>query len=92
MSLPDPTHTARRLEGIRQCNIQLAAAKSGASIPRIDASFLSEDAFASTLAAAGEELDPLQRYLKTDATQEANVLYSRTATGNELAARGVWKR
>ena len=86
----DPTHTERRLEGIRQCNIQIAAAKSGAEVPSIDASFLPEDAFRP--GATDSELDPLARYLKLEAQQEANVLYSKTATQNELAARGVWKK
>ena len=85
--MADPTHTERRLEGIRQCNIQIAAAKSGAAIPSLDTSFLSEDAF-KPINGTNPDLDPLERYLKLDAQQEANVLYSRTATQNELAAQG----
>lgn len=89
--MADPTHTERRLEVIRQGNIQIAAAKSDTAIPSLDTSFLNKDAFKPTNS-INPELDPLERYLKLDAQQEPNVLYSRTAVQNELAARGIWAK
>jgi hypothetical protein len=90
MSSHDPYHTERRLEGGRQLNLQLAAARAGAAIPPTDASIVREESFLPS-PSVQPTANPLERYLQLDPHQEAYVVYTRTATQNELKHRGILK-
>jgi len=87
----DPNHAERRLEGGRQLNIQLAAARSGTAVPKIDPSIVREDSFLPRNA-NGSSANPLDRYLQVQPQDDATVLFSRTATQNELKARGILRK
>ena len=90
MSTHDPYHTERRLEGLRQLNLQLAAARAGRPVPTTDTSIIREEHFALPKWPVQETADPLERYLQLEPWQDACVAYARVATGNELRWRGVW--
>lgn len=84
----DPQHTERRLEGTRQLNLQLAAAAAGTTIPATDASIIQPESF---LPSTGTQPigNPLERWIHLAPHQDACVIYTRTATQNELKHRGI---
>ena len=90
--MSDHHHTERRLEGGRQMNIQLAAAKSGRAVPPIDPSIINEDSFLPSKTPTEPIANSMERYLRLDPQQDAYVVYTRTATQNELLARGILQR
>lgn len=86
----DINHSERRMEGSRQINLQIAAARAGTAIPPIDASIVREESFLLQNASAGPA-NPMDRYLQLDPQQDAYVIYTRTAAQNELKARGIFR-
>lgn len=86
----DAQHSERRMEGNRQLNLQLAAARAGTAIPPIDASIVREEAFIQDNSTPGPA-NPMERYLQLEPQQDAYVIYTRTATQNELKARGIFR-
>lgn len=80
----DHGHNERRLEGIRQCNLQIEAAKNGAPVPEIDTSYLSPNSFYPDLSQPNQPMTPMERYLTGDLHQEPSVIYTRTATLREV--------
>lgn len=85
----DINHSERRMEGSRQINIQIAAARAGTAIPPIDASIVREESFIQ--GASSGPANPMDRYLQLDPQQDAYVIYTRTAAQNELKARGIFR-
>lgn len=81
---PDRGYNDRRLEGIRQANIALAAAKAGQAIPDVDTSLLPQEIFFPDLNARPPLLTPMERFLNDDLHAEPTVIYSRTATIREI--------
>ena len=80
------------MEGGRQLNLQLAAARAGGQIPGVDSSIVREEQFLPPPDhARAQTADPLERYLRLDPHQDAYVVYARTALQNELRHRGLMK-
>lgn len=88
----DPHHTERRLEGSRQLNLQLAAAKAGQPIPPVDPSIIREESFLPPKIPIEPVANPMERYLRLDPQQDAYVVYTKTVAGNLMREGGILRK